>query len=453
MGISSSKSLIVSLKEAQELLGEQDVRRLEEGWDRVSHGQQKIDQRTFQEAILGHVPMLPSALSNCIFNAFSGSSSSSVRAEMDFQQFLCGIAVLTRGSTDLRARILFRIFDIRKLGYLERARLENFLTVVYEKGEYPFECNTSVSQALDHLFYDTRRSGELEVDEFAHRVRFHEKEIVTKWIIMLAEACLEGPADHVVVLDRYFNPLLDRVTVAQRRRLGTNQISDLEQRFYECLRAGGKVRKMYELDQWLAVLSPWVPSHLCERVFDAMSETGRGGWTICDFVEALTMFVCGSAKEKIRLLLNIFDEDRDGRLNRKEIANMVVQLQKHHTYRAERLGHARSENSAAKLDFMCIGFEASDDLGKVVDKICVYAADVGDEFDGIPDLESFHRWASFHDGRTQLLFDLYLVAGAEFGIRPAQPSMVRRVCFDSLPVSFALTILCLLILAGVENCF
>ena len=61
---------------------------------------------------------------------------------------------------------------------------------------------------------------------------------------MLAEACLEGPADHVVVLDRYFNPLLDRVTVAQRRRLGTNQISDLEQRFYECLRAGGKVRKM-----------------------------------------------------------------------------------------------------------------------------------------------------------------------------------------------------------------
>ena len=78
MGISSSKSLIVSLKEAQELLGEQDVRRLKEGWDRVSHGQQKIDQRTFQEAILGHVPMLPSALSNCIFNAFSGSSSSSV---------------------------------------------------------------------------------------------------------------------------------------------------------------------------------------------------------------------------------------------------------------------------------------------------------------------------------------------------------------------------------------
>ena len=79
---------------------------------------------------------------------------------------------------------------------------------------------------------------------------------------------------------------------------------------------------------------------------------------------------------------------------------MVVQLQKHHTYCAECLGHARSENEYRKPGFVCIGFEASDDLGKVVDMICAYAADVGDGFDGIPDLESFHRWASSHDGRT-----------------------------------------------------
>jgi|MDTB01.2.fsa_nt_gb Ca2+-binding EF-hand superfamily protein len=417
MGLSGSKSLLLPLKDAQGLLGDAEVKRLADGWNRISHGQQKIDQRTFQQALLGQFTMMPTALSDCIFNAFSGNASSA-RAEMDFHQFLCGVAVLTRGSDEMRARVLFRIFDIRRLGFLEHNRLSNFLMVVYEKGESSRESSANVAHALDRLFYRTRRPGELEVDEFVQRVRFGEQELTTRWIIALADACLEGAAEHVVVLDRYFSPLLDALSVARRRRLGLTQVADLERRFYQCLRSGGKVRKMYELDQWLTVLSPWVPAELCERVFEVMSETGRGGWTVCDFVEALTMFVCGSAKEKIRLLLSVFDNDKDGRLNRGEVEQMVLQLQAHHAYRLARLG------SEPTSDFMCIGFEASDTITVVVDKICGGRADAMPDSDGFPDMESFHRWASSHDGRTQLLFDLYLVAGAEFGIRPAQPSMV-----------------------------
>ena len=94
MGLSGSKSLLLPLKDAHALLGEGQVKRLAEGWNRISLGQ-KIDQRTFQQALLGQFTTIPSALSNCIFNAFSGSASAA-RAEMDLEQFICGIAVLTR---------------------------------------------------------------------------------------------------------------------------------------------------------------------------------------------------------------------------------------------------------------------------------------------------------------------------------------------------------------------
>ena len=57
MGIAASRSLAAQVKQAEQLLGREDVLRLEKCWERISIGN-KLDIRSFQRALFGSFVMM-----------------------------------------------------------------------------------------------------------------------------------------------------------------------------------------------------------------------------------------------------------------------------------------------------------------------------------------------------------------------------------------------------------
>jgi Ca2+-binding EF-hand superfamily protein len=362
----------------------------------------------------------PPTLSNCIFNAFVGGGGT--RVEIDWPQFLTGAAVLLRGSHDQRADLLFQIYDTKKQGYVERSRLARFLSVIYEGGADGAEVAGSIPQALA-LMYDaglTRRSGEVEGDEFVSRVKFDGRQLVTRWLDAVAAAVLEGPASHVLALDRYYSPALDVRGIARRRKMNPSDVLSLEKRFYVALRTAADSTTAsgsstyYTHDQWQAAAGNWIPPALCGRIFRALSEVGRPGWTVCDFVEAVTSFGAGNGREAVRLLLDAFDDDRDGRLSRAEVETMVALMAAHHAHRAAALGE---EAAAPGAELACLGYGKGATAAGVASKEALR-------------MESVGAWAGEHAGRTLLLRDLSYVAAAEFGLRPPSPAQEWAVVVE-----------------------
>mmetsp|Transcript_13559 Transcript_13559/g.27725 ORF Transcript_13559/g.27725 Transcript_13559/m.27725 type:complete len:311 (-) Transcript_13559:1447-2379(-) len=239
MGIAASRSQAALLKQSENLLGKDDLEKLERSWERVSYGN-RLDARGFQRALFGSFVMMPNSVSNCVFNAFV--SGAGVRAEMDWNQFLCGTAILLRGTHEARAALLFQVYDTKKLGYLSRSRLASFLTVIYDGGpNNGADAGGSIPNELATL-YDLgepehcRRSGELEPDEFTARVRFDGKQLVTRWVDELCEHVLEGASPHVLALDRYYFPSLDVAGLAHRRGVDPQRVAALERIFVQALR-------------------------------------------------------------------------------------------------------------------------------------------------------------------------------------------------------------------------
>ncbi len=73
--------------------------------------------------------------------------------------------------------------DTKNQGYLERSRLAKFLSVVYEGSIDGADSGGSIPRALTEMFgpvrgLETRRLGELDVDEFTERVRFDGQQVL-----------------------------------------------------------------------------------------------------------------------------------------------------------------------------------------------------------------------------------------------------------------------------------
>lgn len=426
MGPASSRATGVPSKEAGLILGQSDLILLEQAFDRVSHGR-KLDAKAFQRAVFGSFIMMPTALSNCIFNAFTNGAGPKV--ELDWEQFRSGMVVLLKGDHEMRAGLLFQIFDTRRLGYLERSRLARFLSVIYEGSADGMAAGGSIPQALDEMYSgELRRSGEVELDEFTQRVRFDGKQLVTRWLDELAHRVFEGTASHVVAINTYYSPTLDIRAVARRRKINPNRIVALERRFIDALRSEASESQVassiyFSLSMWEKIAGVWIEPELCKRVFITLSEAGRPGWTVCDFVDAITSLVEGG-RDTAKLMLDLFDLDRDGVLNEAEVYDMISSLIRQHTFRSTILGDPIPKNLA------CLGYAPDIECDRAA-KLAL-----GKE-KGLHGVDGVASWLSQHIGRSQLLKDLAIVACADFGLRPHQPIQEWKIVFELMKLQQA----------------
>ena len=95
-----------------------------------------MDVKLFRQYVLAPLPMMvrtppglpyrarddallclpqPPVLAECIFDALDSGG----RGTVDLNDFLFGVAVLTRGSHEQRLRLLFNVYDVRRSGFIE----------------------------------------------------------------------------------------------------------------------------------------------------------------------------------------------------------------------------------------------------------------------------------------------------------------------------------------------
>ena len=127
MGLSASKGVITS-KHAHALLGPTEARRLEEGFVRLC-GRGRLLHRQFfvQDLLLTAFPNMSVQLGNRIFHMFDTGETQ----EIELDQFLCSVAVLTRGTLEQQMQLFSRLFDLDANGVLNRDIICRFLRVIY----------------------------------------------------------------------------------------------------------------------------------------------------------------------------------------------------------------------------------------------------------------------------------------------------------------------------------
>lgn len=248
-------------------------------------------------------------------------------------------------------------------------------------------------------------------------------QLVTRWLDEVTIRVFEGPAAHVTAVNTYYSPILDIRAVARRRRIDPNRVVELEKRFNETLRKAATENKTegsgniyFSLDMWNKAAGVWVEANLCERVFIVLSEAGRPGWTVCDFVDALTSLVEGG-RDTAKLLLDVFDVDKDGVLSVDEMRDMITSIRRQHAFRASLLG------DPAPINLACLGYAPEIDVDKAAELAC------GKE-GAIQGVDGVGAWLAQHQGRSQLLRDLATVASAQFGLRPHRPLQEWTIVFE-----------------------
>eukprot|EP00936_MAST-01D_sp_MAST-1D-sp1_P000836 g836.t1 len=145
MGLSASKGVITS-KHAHALLGPTEAQRLEEGFVRLC-GRGRLLRRQFfvQDLLLTAFPNMSVQLGNRIFHAIDTGEAQ----EIELDQFLCSVAVLTRGTLEQQMQIFGRLFDLDASGVLNRDIMCRFLRVIYGR---PFADGPRCAALLARLF-------------------------------------------------------------------------------------------------------------------------------------------------------------------------------------------------------------------------------------------------------------------------------------------------------------
>jgi len=148
---------------------EEEVHSLYEKFSKVSDKNHEIKKSQFMEIMTCHVESFSNKSKQLflqrLFDAFDENHNDSI----DFREFIKGLSIILKGSTDEKMELSFRIYDIHHKGYLTRKELEDFTTYMY-KTLYPDdkEGESKMKVMVQNLFEDLDVDGneELEISEF-----------------------------------------------------------------------------------------------------------------------------------------------------------------------------------------------------------------------------------------------------------------------------------------------
>jgi len=148
---------------------ESEIQSLNEKFSKVSDKNHEIKKSQFMEIMTCHVESFSNKSKQLflqrLFDAFDENHNDSI----DFREFIKGLSIILKGSTDEKMEISFRIYDIEHKGYLTRKELEDFTCYMY-KTLYPedSEGEQKMKEMVQCLFEDLDVDGndQLELAEF-----------------------------------------------------------------------------------------------------------------------------------------------------------------------------------------------------------------------------------------------------------------------------------------------
>lgn len=269
-----------------------------------------------------------------------------------FKELLCGIVVLTKGNIEEKIKFLWTLYVnnqgdngtyIYKWDFASALHMEN-ISLPFTEAHRSAEILTSLFGPNDKVTFEQFRSWLL-----IHK----DATVLSKWL-------LSGKANAVQELDTpTFYQSLAGVTHLEER-----DIIELEKCFWS-LRNSAPTGQL-DIESLAPLLSHPLPKAAVAGVFLAFDENRDGHVDFKELCCGLSAACRGPRTERLKFCFKIFDLDRDGVLNKKELVDMADILC---TVANEHLKNQSSRASTPSDDDVDKGFDPEVVLLNLRDKL------------------------------------------------------------------------------------
>ncbi|CAG4934214.1 unnamed protein product [Colias eurytheme] len=303
MGAKDSKPSFISYEDAVKRVSDSELRRLREAFKRCAgvNGTALSLDAFVHEVLCDGVPY---EVAEWLYQACGGT-----KRGIAFKELLCGIVVLTKGNLEEKIKFLWTLYVnnqsengtyIYKKDFARALHLENTSLPVTETPRTG-EILTSLFGAGERVTFEQFRSWLL-----IHK----DATILSKWLLYNRRSHahdLETPT---------FYQSLAGVTHLEER-----DIIELEKCFWS-LRNGTPTGEL-DACSVRSLLAPPLPRAAVTGVFLAFDENRDGHIDFKELCCGLSAACRGPRTERLKFCFKVFDLDRDGMLNKKELVDMV----------------------------------------------------------------------------------------------------------------------------------
>ncbi|XP_061382130.1 ubiquitin carboxyl-terminal hydrolase 32 isoform X2 [Danaus plexippus] len=303
MGAKDSKLSFISYDDAVKRVSESELRRIREAFKRCAgaNGSVLSFEAFVQEVLCDGVPL---EVAEWLYQACGGT-----KRGITFKDLLRGVVVLTKGNIEEKIKFLWTLYVnnqndngtyIYKREFARALHLENS-SLPENESQRTLDILTSLFGSCERVTFDQFRSWLL-----IHK----DATVLSKWLLF----------------DRNSTPQdLDTPTFYQSlagvTHLDERDIIELEKCFW-CLRNSAPTGEL-DVQSMRGLLSPPLPRAAVEGTFLAFDENRDGHIDFKELCCGLSAACRGPTTERLKFCFKIFDLDRDGLLNKKELEDMV----------------------------------------------------------------------------------------------------------------------------------
>ena len=280
-----------------------------------------------------NVPLIklqPTVLCECIYLAYVPN----INSKLDINDF---IGITMELFDDNRARLshfLFRVYDIKSIGWLDRAGIEGVLKAVYGVRRNATSVPTiTESQAeaaklvLDDIFQlssASRSSSEADPDDNydGAKLSFRQFEsyrgslqVLSAWITNVLVSLLESPSAHMLQLERKYSSTSEPEEVMSRYNISKLSCDSLRQLFYSHC---GAQKAELSISRWLKWCNSYLSPMLASALFRAKARGFKVIWRFVDFADFCLVYGAGSLENRALALSKTFYLGHKSRLQQMQ---------------------------------------------------------------------------------------------------------------------------------------
>nr|XP_026488926.1 ubiquitin carboxyl-terminal hydrolase 32 isoform X1 [Vanessa tameamea] len=303
MGAKDSKPSFISYDDAAKRVSDSELRRIREAFKRCAgaNGSTLSLEAFVHEVLCDGVPY---EVAEWLYQACGGT-----KRGINFKDLLCGVVVLTKGNIEEKIKFLWTLYVnnqsengtyIYKRDFAKALHLENTSLPINE-AHGTIEILTSLFGSGEKVTFDQFRSWLL-----IHK----DATVLSKWLLY----------DRSNVIQDLETPTFYQ-SLAGVTHLEERDIIELEKCFW-CLRNSAPTGEL-DASSLRGLLTPPLPRAAFEGTFLAFDENRDGHIDFKELCCGLSAACRGPTTERLKFCFKIFDMDRDGILNKKELNDMV----------------------------------------------------------------------------------------------------------------------------------
>ena len=292
--------------------------RLKKALDRSKNGK-RFDFLAFKSVIFSRFERMPTVLCKRLYLAFAADETSKI----DTEDFIAALGILDGVDRPLIMHFLFRIYEYKSTGMIDRKVMEEMLAYAY--GAQLTNSSTQMAQLtkrLDQMFRPSSNSDDVVPPHQQQRlpgvISLKEFEAFTGpvdeiklWVHEVLSVFFEHPSPRLFALERKFSSALEIEEMMSRfvsvPKAACDRLRDVFRARCECNVQTAKAE--LSMESWVDWCSGYIDSELAIVLFRARLGPVKTAWRFSDFADFCMVYGSGTLEERALALCQAFYQE------------------------------------------------------------------------------------------------------------------------------------------------